>query len=81
MGLEPGSAQFQFVFLNLELRDEVQARWVWSQKFGGNQHFLEQVRARLELVSGGGYQTSQGPWTLREVLGLVLGEERGLVKM
>lgn len=78
MGLEPGSAQFQFVFLNLELRDEVQARWVWSQKFGGNQHFLEQVRARLELVSGGGYQTSQGPWTLREVLGLCWVKSVGL---
>ena len=36
MGLEPGSAQSQFVFLNFELRNEVQARWVWSQKFGGS---------------------------------------------
>lgn len=36
VGLEPGFAQVQYVFLNFELRDEVRARWIWSQKFEGS---------------------------------------------
>lgn len=38
---------------------------------------MEQVRARLEWCVGEGFRTLQGPWRIREVLGLVLGEELG----
>lgn len=40
--------------------------------------FLEQVRARLEWCVEEGFRTLQGPWRIREVLGLVLGEEVGV---
>lgn len=40
--------------------------------------FLEQVRARLEWCVEEGFRTLQGPRRIREVLGLVLGEELGV---